>query len=57
MSRRFSIQFYLIESVLFQSPIINLLHLDTDRSEIIRFIDELLASLSRVDPFKEEKYT
>lgn len=40
---------YVFESVLFQSPIINLLHLDTDRSEIIRFIDELLASLSRVD--------
>ncbi|MFC4775448.1 hypothetical protein ACFO9Q_01445 [Paenibacillus sp. GCM10023252] len=37
------------ESVLFQSPIINLLHLDTDQSEIIRFIDEILSSLSTVD--------
>lgn len=40
---------FVFESVLFQSPIINLLHLDTDRAEIIRFIDDLLSSLFRVD--------
>lgn len=40
---------FVFESVLFQSPIINLLNFDTDRAEIIRFIDDLLSSLSRVD--------
>lgn len=34
-----------IESILFQNPIMKLLHLDIDRGEILRFIDELYSRL------------
>ncbi|MDF2724707.1 MAG: hypothetical protein K0Q59_4382 [Paenibacillus sp.] len=37
------------ESVLFQNPIIHLLHLDIDRSDIIWFIERIMEKLSGVD--------
>lgn len=38
-----------LESVLFQSPILHLLHLDTPRTQVIRFMEELLSCLSNID--------
>lgn len=38
-----------MEAVLFQSPILHLLHLDIDRTEILHFIEQLFAILSRFD--------
>ncbi|WP_336784677.1 hypothetical protein [Paenibacillus sp. MMO-177] len=38
-----------MESVLFQAPIIQMLHMDIDSTVIIRFIEELMVTLSRFD--------
>lgn len=39
----------IVEAVLFQSPVLNLLHMDVAREEIVRFIEEIMGRISKVD--------
>lgn len=38
-----------LEAVLFQGPVLNLLHMDVGQEEIVRFIEEIMDRISRAD--------